>query len=241
MNSNADEFLLIFNKMEKLFREMLGKRDSFKRLIDEASKTNSIVRNYKEILHSYRELRNVIVHEKTEPTKIIADPREETVNHFREIYEELTNPPLVIPRFQQDVKTFDIGDLFIKVLEEVQKFEYSQFPIYNDEQFVGLLTTNGITNALANNFNHDEGGFIIFTDTKIKNILTYEEIKSNYKFIPRDYNIYDIVEIFAKSSQQGERLEAILITQHGKETEQLLGIITIWDIMQLQKEKRLRA
>ena len=56
----------------------------------------------------------------------------------------------------------------------------------------------------------------------------------NYKFVSRYITIYEAEEIFKQGVERGRRFEALLITEHGKTHQKLIGIITPLDIMQVE-------
>ena len=55
----------------------------------------------------------------------------------------------------------------------------------------------------------------------------------NYKFISRYITIYEAEEIFKQGVERGRRFEALLITEHGKPHQKLIGIVTPIDIMKV--------
>ncbi|MBY6035067.1 hypothetical protein KUV80_00275 [Fictibacillus nanhaiensis] len=61
--------------------------------------------------------------------------------------------------------------------------------------------------------------------------------EGNYQFIGRNESIYIAEEKFKESFKKGIRLDALLITHNGKPTENLLGIITTWDVIDIPKQE----
>jgi hypothetical protein len=67
-------------------------------------------------------------------------------------------------------------------------------------------------------------------EATVEEVLQQEEsAKVNCRFVHRDESAYSVRQLFAKY----ELLEAVLITQHGKENESPLGIATRWDMLRL--------
>jgi len=227
MSKLVTQFISTFNRTEKYLKEYLNSESNFHSLINEASRKSAVVHAHKDKLQHYRKLRNVIVHE-TRSETYIASPYKSTVEEFEEVYKKISDPPKVYPRCEINVKTFSSNDKLHSVLEDIKNYKYTQFPIYENNKFNKLLTTNGITNALAKMFNLKDGGVILEDDLKIKQILPYEEYEKNYEFISKDYNMYEATEMF---NNKENSVEALLITQNGKITENLLGIVTIWDVL----------
>ena len=102
--------------------------------------------------------------------------------------------------------------------------------MYHKDQFKGLMTTVGITNWLATTMAGNQLPKHIPT---MHDILMHEKNKVNYKFVSRYITIYEAEEIFKQGVERGRRFEALLITEHGKPQEKLIGIITPLDIMKV--------
>lgn len=67
-------------------------------------------------------------------------------------------------------------------------------------------------------------------ETSIQEVCAYAEDEDNYLLISRHTSIFDLINMFREYECKGKRLEAVLITESGKDSEQLLGIVTIWDL-----------
>lgn len=228
---NSERFLSAFNQIHDLFRKELGGHDyiSFLDGLKNLKKKNYVLDRFYDELKVYNTLRNAIVHEKNKVNFVIAEPHIETVLQIEKILTELTNPEKVYPKFKSVVKKFNQDDSLFDVLTAVNSRGFSQFPIYHDDQFIGLLTENGITNWLAKNVADD---IFIITETKIKDILGFEEQDNNFDFVSRSISIYQAKGMFLNHLKNGSiKLDALLITENGKYTESLLGIITPWDII----------
>lgn len=231
MHNNAEEFIATFNKMEKWLKDQVGtnKQNSYKDGLNKMKEKNPVIKRYYDELDLYREIRNLMIHEKTNPNYYVTYPSDETVENLKAIYEKVTDPPKVIPKYQRNVVTFRINDSLSLVLNEVKKNKYTNFPVYTtDDKFCGVLTDNGITNWLSENIGED---ILLISETKVKDVLSMEEQKSNYRFIDRNKTVYDARDIFENQEIQ---LDALLITQNGRESEKLLGIITAWDIVDIK-------
>ena len=57
-------------------------------------------------------------------------------------------------------------------------------------------------------------------------VVAEQENRQNWTFLARDARVDSVIERFASNPL----LEAVLITQRGKDTEALLGIATRWDV-----------
>ncbi|TFB22913.1 CBS domain-containing protein [Filobacillus milosensis] len=230
---DSERFLFAFNKIEKYLNDHLGgngHHTGFSQAVNKVSQNHKIVQRFKDDLLEFAVLRNAIVHERTEPEYVIAEPHESTVEKIENVMQELTEPKKVIPRFSREVKSFSVSDSLTDILIVIKESSFSQFPVYEGEEFKGLITGNGITNWLAKTVEDD---VLSREDTKLEEILGYEEGPDNYQFVSRDLTIYEAEDIFKEQVNKENRIDAILITHSGKSDESLLGIISSWDIIDI--------
>lgn len=97
MSNNSERFLETFNSIDKFLRRKTGLNDrnnSFSSVLDKASKSNSAVRNLKIDLQEFADLRNAIVHERTDG-HVIAEPHEEVIIRLEKILKLITKSPTV--------------------------------------------------------------------------------------------------------------------------------------------------
>lgn len=226
VNRFIEAFVQIENFLHDYLRE--GSETPFSDLVREFAKQKRSW-NDENTLIMMGDLRNVIIHERFGKKKYLSVPIPSIVERLESIKEQLTNPKLVYPEFRKLVKGFQADDVLTKVLDVIHKDHYSQFPIYNKDKFIGLLTENGITQWLSK-YSEAEDPIIALKDETLRNILELEETRKNYKFISRDTPIFDAENYFINENL----LEAQLITQNGKQSENLLGIITRWDLHYLR-------
>lgn len=77
----------------------------------------------------------------------------------------------------------------------------------------------------------DADGRTIITDTQIKDVLGYQESNDTYNFISRNTHMHAARDLF----DENRHLEALFITQDGKKDQSLLGIITVWDLFEINQ------
>lgn len=230
---NSDYYLVSFNTIDKFLRGRVNSPNyiPFYRVVDLASEKNAAVRRYKDDLKEFANLRNAIVHERTDVTYVIAEPHDETVKKIQYIQNEVCKPQAVIPLFTREVIKFTIDDTLVDLLKTIKKYHYTQFPIYDANRFVGLLTENGITRWLTQGVDH---GSISLSEIKLSDVFQFEREKNNFVFISKETDIYETQEIFKNMlDKSGPKLDAVLITYSGKQDEELIGIITAWDMINI--------
>lgn len=70
-----------------------------------------------------------------------------------------------------------------------------------------------------------------YNEERVAAVLAHEEKRKNWEFITRSATRLDAENKFAKNPI----LDALLITEHARLEDSLLGIITRWDILRLTK------
>jgi predicted transcriptional regulator len=222
-----EKFEADYNAVDHHLRRELGldKLESFTRVINLYSRKHMNWRDA-DLLRMVAELRNAIVHGKTEPYRYIAVPTQTISRALNQCRSRLSNPLLVVPKFQRPVQQVSTTDTLDHVLRLVAARDYSQFPAYKGGHFEGLLTENGITRWMAINVDQEIFGL---KDILISDVLKREDTRPNFAFVARNTRVDDLVATFASEPM----LEAALITQSGKAAEALLGIVTRWDIVHI--------
>lgn len=176
------------------------------------------------------QLRNAIVHEQISTDFVIAEPNEWAVNRMKEIESALISPEKVLPRFAKKVTGFDMNISIKDILGIVARKQYSQFPIYDDGFFKGLITVRGLGIWLAV---ESSKGDIQLEGRKAAELLVSNYKESNYEFVSKEATVFQVEEMFVTQV----RLEAILITKDGDPNGNLLGIIRPRDLYNnLEKE-----
>ncbi len=233
MGERSDRYLASFNRIEKALRNQTSHDEykTFSFLVKESAKKNAAVRRFENDLREFADLRNAIVHQSTNPEFTIAEPHESTVQKIELIEEKVIHPKKVFPTFQKEVATFQSTDSLATILRTMREEDYTQFPVYDGEQFIGLLSESGIANWLSRMVEEE---IISFEETVLHQVIDYEEEKHNFEFIDREMSIYDAKEIFKDNLDDGIKIDALLITHSGSMDEKLLGIVTRWDFLRIQ-------
>jgi predicted transcriptional regulator len=224
-----ERFQAAYNSIDHLMRQQLGTHNR------PPSTFNSVLKDYDrkyrlgdsdvDYLRVIHDLRSLLIHEKKEADLQLATPTGPVVQRLESIQKRISDPPRVYPHFKKKVEKVSPTDSLAAVLRIISQRDYSQFPVFDGKEFRGLLTENGITRWLAENTVRGDS-LIELDEVFVSDVLQREEKCPNWKFIPRSSRINEAKGMFTEEAL----LEAALITQHGKSTEELLGLITRWDI-----------
>jgi len=229
---NSERFLFAYNRIEKSMEKMSGLSEfmPFSRLIDKTKRDNAIIRKFEDDLRLYANLRNAIVHNRTDAEYAIAEPHDDIVELIEYIDRELAKPVTVGELFRTKVHTLKVTDLLSTGLDLIRKQRFNQIPIYSKGEFIGLVTATGIMYWLADECPE---GVISREIPTLLDIYHHEKRKNTYRFVSQDLSVYEAEDYFKKTMSQGKRIEALLITQTGDRAEKLLGIVTPADLLKI--------
>ncbi len=232
----SERFIMAYNRIDKQLqkRARLDRYVGFSQLVRRVARNDSMFAQFADDLLEYAELRNAIVHELVEPERIIAEPHPSVVEHIEQIAAIVEKPPLVIPKFQREVHTVCSEDSILEVMAIIREHGYTQFPVYDkDGRFQGLLTDRCIARWLT--FELEKVMVKVIEDIAVADVMAYDKTRGdNVSFLPQTATVFDAYSEFEYHLLSDyPRLEALLITRHGRKDEELLGIITPWDIFHL--------
>lgn len=229
--SNAERFLAAYSGIERKLRELGGadRNASFYALVDRAAERSRAVHQFRIDLKEYADLRNAIVHERSDG-HAIADPYEGTVGAIEEIRKMIEDPPRVLQVLHVSVQTCHGDDPVGSAARQMYDGDFSQLPVYEDGSFVALLTAETVARWLAACL---ESGIGLVEEAPVREVLGYAEDPDNHQLLSREATVFDALRLFDEYSERGKSLDAIVVTQAGRRDAKPLGIVTIYDIPRL--------
>jgi predicted transcriptional regulator len=219
-------FLYRFNRLDAQLRRKVG-------LLRRDGTFNFVVRNYVranpnsidvDLLYTLAGIRNALVHEALGEADYPVVPTHSIIKQFDQLLEELVAPLRVIPTFRTKVDTVTPEQVLTSVLQLIKRRDFSQFPVYNNYKFAGLLTENGITRWLAKAAGRPVPDF---DGVRVIRLLRDEESDETCAFVAAAEEVQTVRAMFANRAL----LEAVLITENGNSRPPLKGIITRWDML----------
>jgi predicted transcriptional regulator len=226
----VEAFLTLYQKLDEYLRRNAGQaRDlSFAQRLDALAQKHPMLRRNAAKLKDYGDLRNALVHHRDPGGGWIAEPSERTLQEFEQIVQAILLPQKLIPRFQKlDIRLFSPQDPLVTALQHMREHDYSQV-VVRIEGKLSLLTVEGIARWLEEQAQED---IISVREAIIRDARRYEQAE-NVSIMSRDQTVNDAMEIFMLAIEQRKpRIYALLITERGKATERLQGIVTPWDLL----------
>jgi len=232
---DAEAFLTAFNRIERELKRRTGLADheGFKTAAHRFAERHRWWRGDLEAMLAFSDLRNVIVHDRYERFAYLSIPSRDVLNEIQAIHDRLVAPVRADEAFRRDVVAVDVADPLSDVLATIRDRSITQFPVYDAGAFEGLLTAAGIVRWLAATFDapgepsRDAPGerYGTVAGRTVADVLAVRKDRRDWIFVARDVPALEVVEAFVDAP----RLEAVLITEHGRSDQGLLGIATTSD------------
>ncbi len=231
--SNATRFINAYNQVDQTLRAVYNfKRSmSFNDMIRRCVPLNSIVRKYEDKLIDYARLRNAIIHNSTDE-RIIAEPHTDVVQTFEHIALLLSAPPTVIQQIaSKNVLVLDSDISIKKALETVSRTGFKCIPVCHNETIAGVLTPNRIVDVLGAKVAEGVELDAFISKTPVQKIINENDAEVLFAIRPSNLTVEEALNAFYTN----RKLQAIIITRTGINLERPLGILTIADIIDLNK------
>lgn len=230
MTSPATSFLSAFNSIEAHLRDVLHAKnsDGFTWMVRIAAKKRLITEQQSRTLQEFAELRNAIVHGEFRDGRAIADPRPDTIAEIERIRDAIIAPVSVLQVLgAKNVEYLSPETSIMQALKVIRDTTISQFPLYHDGRFIGLLTTNTIARWVANDL--DDNNHL--DAVTVADAFKYAEHEERVEFFPRTVTAAQAV---ATLMQPGSAQFAI-ITENGRPHESPLRAIGRSDLALLHQ------
>ncbi|MFV8240304.1 CBS domain-containing protein [Aerococcus viridans] len=219
----------------------------FMKAVHVVKNSNEFIRRKLTEFYKINELRNLIVHDYEEGYQIvkIAQPTEYSLNLISETLDKLNNP-LTVEEFlkaqkNEKVESVNMNTNIYELFQLIQGNKYTQFPVFDNENFKGIVSDNGITFKLSQ-FALEEKEFetLDLSTINVSDFISLDEQRYHYKIIHGDEYLYNILSEFEiTSDQQSPPVLLIQSTDDLSEDltpDSLIGILTSFDYFDIYKE-----
>ncbi|MBR5931945.1 MAG: CBS domain-containing protein [Lachnospiraceae bacterium] len=194
----------------------LGRRSEFKKIRPE--------------LDYIRDVRNLLTHRPKIGESYAVEPTDSMLGLLERIIDRIEHPlsamQIAVPI--EDILSASLDSKALSSLENMYKRAFSHMPILDDGKVVGVFSGSTLMNCILYqpiNFTEET------TFREIRERLTFDQHPSEtFRFVSRNELVSNISDMFDETLRQEERIGMIFVTEHGKSEEELLGIITAWDV-----------
>ena len=226
----SDRFEVAYNRIDEILKKRVNYYDKrYTVLLRQGAKQHRLINAYADELEQYGRLRNAIVHEKRELGTYIAEPHLDVVARIEKIADIFTKPNYALTIATKTVISFQHDNNISIVIQAINQYNYSQYPVYRNKEFIGLLTAGDIVKWMAKYTVNQE---INLANVKVLDILM--NVKDHpVEFANKEIDIFEVEEIYEKAHMNKTDLEAVIITENGNIDEKPLGLITAWDLIEI--------
>ncbi len=107
---------------------------------------------------------------------------------------------------------------------------YTHVPVLKDSRVVGVFSENMVFSCVL-----DQTIRTFSRNTRFLDLAAYLPLsartKQRFAFVSRAGSIYVTERLLRESFDHGRRLDMLFITENGREEEQILGLLTPWDVL----------
>lgn len=232
---NNGEFIRKYNELDCLIGEKFNRESddsSIYFLINKYRRSRiEKERVYSTKLDSIRKIRNLMVHESGIIDELFT-VSDDVITFLDELIDYLRNPvrakDVMTPLSKLIYGKKD--DFLYYLIEKIVKDGISNIPILDEEKkVIGVFNSDVLLNLSLDKVK-------VNNETKILNIMNYVKLNNQlnlrFIFVTGEYEIDVLNDYFAFSKEQyKKRLPIIFVSVSGKETSQLLGIVSPIDLI----------
>jgi len=229
--SRIDEFLDLYKQLEdELEDKYRNARRHYSSVVFEfiRDEDSAPVRDQ---LETCREIRNLLTHSANLGGEPIVEPSAPVVAAMEEVLNFVRKPPLALDyatKWDQVMKAH-LHQKVLRLMEVMDKNGYSHIPVLNDGEFCGVFSVGSVFQYILRT-----GGKGIKPETTVAELGRHIQVDAhmeNYDFVPKDATYLSVRRKFEKVRGKNKRISVIFITENGKPSERVLGMLTPWDVL----------
>ncbi len=232
----ADRFLEMYKEIEELLSLQYSNERRYTSSVMAYinDKSNPY---YREELNTCREIRNLLSHHADINGSAIVEPSDEIMALMENILSYIRKPPLAL-EFATPFDKVMIAAPDQKIASVMQSMKgrgFSHVPVMSGSTFVGMFS---VSTPFDYALRFGKG---LKPDEPIRNCGNLLQIENHsmerYMFAPSDLSARKAGKYFENFGSSKKRLAMILITKNGKAGEQVLGVLTPFDILHINENE----
>ncbi len=230
--NTVEEFIEEYKKLEESVRRVyrLTKEQS---VIGELKKQRGF-ENLKAEIQSCADLRNFFQHNSRLGGSFAAEPTAAAIAFVKELTAMVNNRSRCrdICVLKKDIVWRGPDDPVKPAIEQMRLLGHSSIPILCDGRVIGVFDERSLFQYVSqcggNVF--PAAGTLTFRDLEPYTSVTERNMQA-FAFASMNAYVDDVVALFEKQLENGKRIRLVLLTNSGKPTDRLRGILTPWDII----------
>lgn len=241
MANKNDEFIKAYNDLDSCLRDYYDDgneeiKSPIMTRINELNRSSSNkVKERGRMLNLSRLFRNSLVHELDMNQDNIVEINDSIINFLKKEKEYIVKPirAIDIATKRENLLSAKLTDKVIDIMPKMYQKSNLQVPILDqNNRLLGILSPNSL-------FLYQIEVDNLTTFTTVNDVLEYtkinKHISENYAFTSRRTRLEDISNLFDDYYNKGKKLAMVFVTENGKNSEALLGIITPYDVIKAKR------
>lgn len=189
-------------------------------------------RKWREELNICREMRNMLSHHAMIGGKAVFEPSDEIIGVLRQILNEVKNPPVAMSVATPYKRLFTCTgeDSVEEISRKMKSFGYSHVPVMKGRRLIGVFSVGTVFAALEK-----YGSEWLRSCKRIGDLEEFlpidEHITERFGFVSDSAAFTGLKYRFTANSPSERKLAALFVTENGNDTEDIMGMITPWDMI----------
>lgn len=228
--SNADKYIEKYKLLEEIVRSTYNLKDEDS--ISYYLRNQASFKEFNDDIKYCQDVRNLLSHKKKLNNNFAVEPNDQMLIFIDRLIEKIKNLPKCkdIQIKKSCVFWQSLDGPVKQTMKLMSEKMYTHVPILENDRVIGVFDENSIFNYLAAEEIIEINESLTFQDIQQYLSLDDREMESFLFFKPTAYveELKDKIEVEFK---KGKRIGIVFITNNGKRSEPLQGIITPWDII----------
>lgn len=228
--NESEKFLETFNELEDAGKKAFN--------LPEDGKTIFRLEGMPEFVHEKtklgycRQVRNLLVHQGKFEKEFLVSPSKQMIDLLRQLINKVNEVPLcedyAIPT--ANIYSCTIDDFVLPAMNTMKEHNYTHIPLLDSGIVIGVFSENTLFSYALDNKHVN-----IDRETKFRDLGKYlpinKHLTENFRFLSWKSRVFEAKMLFEDALKSMERIGMVFLTENGKETEELMGILTPWDIL----------
>lgn len=223
---NVGLFLDLYNELETVLKATGRYKENnsviMSRIDELYKKALSKDRSYR--LDAIRQIRNILIHESTYIRKYM-DIQKEAIDFLESEIKRIdkSQTALNIMISYDNVYYCENGDDINDVIAKMREKHYTSIPILKEKRVIGIFTEKQyVSNILSGDLKQE----IDYTQYSLNGDYAHY-----YDFVSKEKTVEELEDLF-EEKKDNKRLGMLFVTQSGNSNEKILGIITVYDVIE---------
>lgn len=232
MERNSENFLKKYRVLEGLLEKRYeGQKVSSSSIVIEyiRDEDSEPVRVDLDLL---REIRNILSHNAGANGEAVVEPSDEMLVRLDGVIEYVRRPRYAAEFGTpgEQILSAHPNDSILAVMRNMRKNGYSHVPVKENGRVVGVFSVKSLFDYLAENDldSLDNNARIHALGDRIRLDRKHGE---RYMFVAADTSIVSVRRAFQRYTEKNRRLSTVFVTRSGSPDEELISIITPWDVL----------